>query len=209
MLPGAPTTPDLNEAQLVAGLRAGEDAAFEQLLRTYGGRYLAVARRMMGDDADAADAVQDAMLSALKNISKFEGGSSVGTWLHRIVINACLMRLRTRRRRGERSIEDLLPTFDEGGHPSKTPVSWNPAPSAGIESRETSEMVRRAIDELPEGYRTVVLLRDIEGLSTEETAVMLGTNANTVKIRLHRARQALRELLDPKMRQDDSEGGAA
>src|SRR5262245_61828744 len=102
------------EAGLLEGLRAGDESAYEALVRRHAGRLLAVARRFLACQADAADAVQDAFLSAFRALGSFREGSALGTWLHRIVVNACLSKLRARRRRPETSL-DLLPAFDESG----------------------------------------------------------------------------------------------
>src|SRR5262245_52418857 len=110
----APSAP--GEPKLLERLLAGEEAAYEQLVRTYGGRMLAVARRFLPVEEDARDAVQDAFLSAFRSIRRFEGNAQLSTWLHRIVVNAALMKLRTRRRKPEQSIEDLLPGYLEDGH---------------------------------------------------------------------------------------------
>lgn len=186
-----------NEADLLARLRAGEEAAYAEMLRAYSGRLMAVARRYLRNDEDVRDAVQDAFLSAFRSIDRFSGGSQLYTWLHRIQVNACLMKLRTRRRKPEESIEDLLPQFDGSGHQLEPSPLWQEPTERAVERNETRDLVRRAIDRLPEAYRTVLLLRDIEDVSTEDAAEMLGTTPNAVKIRLHRARQALRTLLSP------------
>jgi RNA polymerase sigma-70 factor (ECF subfamily) len=196
----ASTTPVDDEATLIAQLRAGEEAAFEQVVRLYGGRLLAVARRIVGSDEDARDVVQDAFLNAFKSLDRFEGNAKLSTWLHRIAVNAALMRLRTRRRKPEQSIETLLPAFLDDGHHEERFKSWEEPIDKIMERKETRELVRRQIDALPESYRTVLVLRDIEGLDTEETANMLGLSVNATKIRLHRARQALRSLLAPHFR---------
>ncbi|RIK63019.1 MAG: RNA polymerase subunit sigma-24 [Planctomycetota bacterium] len=188
-----------DEAALLAGLRAGDDAAYAALVRTHTGPMLAVARRILSTEEDARDAVQEAFLSAFKSITHFEGGAKVSTWLHRIVVNAALMKLRSRRRSQETSIDELLPTFRDDGHQAHGSTPWKDG-LAAAEERELSALVRRFIDQLPENYRIVLMLRDIEELSTEETAQMLGIQPNAVKTRLHRARQALRTLLDPHMR---------
>ncbi len=190
------------EADLVARLRAGSDAAYEELVRAQGARLLAVARRLLRSEEDARDAVQDAFISAFRAIDRFEGGSRLSTWLHRIVVNAALMKLRSQQRKPDTSIEDLLPRFLEDGHFAEPPAEWQQSADQALERRETRELVRQAIDGLPENYRTVLLLRDIEGLDTAETAEALGVTANAVKIRLHRARQALRQQLDEHMRED-------
>ena len=181
---------------LLDGLRRGDDDAFAALVRQQAGRMLATARRLLRSDQDAEDAVQEAFVSAARAIDGFAGGSKVSTWLHRIVINTALMKLRTRRRRREESIDDLLPHFDAEGRHVSPVAAWETPSDVLLERRETRAMVRRCIDRLPERYRTVLLLRDIEELDTQESADLLGTTPNTVKIRLHRARQALRTLLE-------------
>lgn len=185
------------ERRFVRRLRAGDEAAFEELVRGYGGRMLSVARRILGSAEDAGDAVQEAFAAAFESICRFNGDAMLATWLHRIVVNAALMQLRRRRRRKpEQSIDELLPHFDSDG-------SWlddcRPASitsHAILEERETRELVHRCIGALPETYRVILLLRDIEELDTAETAGRLGIRPATVKVRLHRARQALRTLVE-------------
>lgn len=188
---------DSEDAGLLERLRAGDEAAYEDLVRTHGGRMLAVARRFLPVEEDARDAVQDAFLSAFRSIDRFEGQARLSTWLHRIVVNACLMKLRTRRRKPEQSIEDLLPGYLEDGHLERPPSPWRVPDLDGAERRELRELILEAVRSLPDGYRNVLMLRDIEGLDTEETAGLLGISIGAVKTRLHRARQALRELLAP------------
>lgn len=183
-------------AGLLPGLLAGEARACERFVRETTPRALATARRYFSNEADALDALQDAYASAFRALSKFEGGSALTTWFHRIVVNACLMKLRARRRRPERALEDLLPRFKDDGHPEEFFRDWTPREESGIERDETRRIVRSCIEQLPEAYREIVLVRDIEGLDTGEAAALLGITENAVKTRLHRARQALRELLD-------------
>jgi RNA polymerase sigma-70 factor (ECF subfamily) len=184
-----------SESDLVRRLRAGEEAACDELVRSHGPRMLQAARRILGGDEDAEDAVQEAFFQGFRGLGEFAGTCRIGTWLHRIAINCALMRLRARRRRPEASIEELLPTFTADGHQAR-PVRWE-SPAAASESDEVRGIVRRRIGELPESYRTVIVLRDLEGLDTEETARLLDITPNAVKVRLHRARQALKTLLDP------------
>jgi len=203
MPPDADVVADLpsDEQALLERLRAGDAAAFEQLVRDHGGRMLAVVRRFLGSEEDAQDAVQEAFLSAFKALDRFEGQSRLGTWLHRIAVNAALMKLRSRKSRpNEQSADDLLPKFLEDGHQAAPASEWRNGGLAALEKAETRDLVRRSIDELPESYRIVLLLRDIEEKDTEETAQLLGMTPNAVKTRLHRARQALRALLDPHLR---------
>ncbi len=195
--PPSPAVPPFDDPALLVALRAGEAAAFERFVREVTPRVLPVARRLMNSDADAEDAVQDAFLSAFKNLTQFDGKSKLSTWMHRITVNACLMKRRARSRRPERAIEDLLPTFDHTGHQTNPARAWNAHRTGGIEGDEAATLLRAMVDELPESYRTVLMLRDIEGLSTEEAASALEITPNSVKIRLHRARLALKELLDP------------
>ena len=187
----------MDEAALTEGLRAGDNKVFETLVRTYGGRMLAVARRVLHNEEDARDAVQDAFINAFRHRESFKGDALVSTWLHSIVVNSALMRLRTRTRKAEEAIEDYLPRFLPDGHHAESFASWTEPVDVSLSRKETSGMVRKAIGELPETYRTVVLLRDIEGLSTEETAKIVNTTPNAVKIRLHRGRMALRTLIAP------------
>lgn len=193
----ASATPVDDEATLIAQLRAGDEAAFEQVVRSYGGRLLAVARRIVNSEEDARDVVQDAFMNAFRSLDRFEGNAKLSTWLHRIAVNAALMKLRTRKRKPEQSIETLLPSFLEDGHFEERFKSWDEPVDKLMERAETRQLVREQIDALPESYRTVLVLRDIEGLDTEETANVLGLSVNATKIRLHRARQALRSMLAP------------
>lgn len=185
-----------HEASLIAALRRGDETAFETLVRIHAGRMLAVAMRYLSSHDEAQDAVQDAFLAAFKALPGFDGRSLLATWLHSIVVNSALMKLRSNRRRPERSIDDLLPQFLEDGHRVSPSSRWKNA-EAELEKTETRQVVRDQIAKLPESYRTVLLLRDIEGYDTETTARMLETTEPAVKVRLHRARQALRSLLDP------------
>jgi len=193
-------------APLLAGLRRGDDEAFATLVHGHAGRMLATARRLLRSEDDARDAVQEAFVSAARAIGSFAGGSKLSTWLHRIVVNAALMKLRGQRRRAEEPIDDLLPRFDAEGHHLAAPAVWETPSDVLLEQHETHAAVRRCIDRLPERYRIVLLLRDIEELDTQETADRLAVTRNTVKLRLHRARQALRTLLERYLVRDASPG---
>jgi RNA polymerase sigma-70 factor (ECF subfamily) len=182
-----------SERALLARLRGSEEAAFEELVRANAARLLAVCRRILRSEEDARDAVQEAFLCAFQGLDRFAGDARLSTWLHRIAVNASLMKLRSRRCRPETPIEDLLPRFGpDGGH---APGAWESDALERLDACATRSRVRACIDQLPESYRTVLVLRDLEGLDTRETAAALGASVETVKIRLHRARQALRTLL--------------
>ena len=155
-----------DEKVLLERLRAGEDAAYEELVRAYAGRLLAVARRYLPVEDDAQDAVQDAFLSAFRGVDRFEGNAKLSTWLHRIVVNACLMKLRTRRRKPETPIDDLLPGFLEDGHLEEPVSEW----------RELSDEARLdLIDEIGEATRAMALELGVIGLMNVQYAVKSDT----------------------------------
>jgi len=193
-MPQMPARPDTDaDADLVARLQRGDESAFEAIVRAHSGRLLSVARRFLGNNEDAQDAVQDAFIRAFKAIHTFEARAQLHTWLHRILVNTALMKLRERRRRPTESIDDLLPSYSADGHQTVASRDWS---DAVLERKETAGIVRQAIARLPDQYREVLVLRDIEEKDTAEAAEILGTTSNVVKVRLHRARQALRTLLD-------------
>lgn len=163
---------------------------------------LAVARRVLRNEQDARDAVQEAFVSAYRAIDRFEEGARLSTWLHRITLNAALMKIRAAKRRPEESIDDLQPKFRDNGHHVELPAPWEGGPDAVLEREDRTRLVRESIDRLPEIHRTVLLLRDIEGLDTGEAAEALGISENAVKVRLHRARLALRTQLDRRFRKE-------
>ena len=210
--PGAPaaTTPATSaagdESGLLERLRHGEPAAYEKLVHDTTPRLLAIARRMLPNEDDAHDAVQEGFLAAFKGLGSFDGNSRLSTWLHRIVVNACLMKLRSKRRRPERSIEEMLPKFKDDGHSWEPGSAWE-SPTQAMEERELLARMLEAIEKLPENYRIVLVLRDIQGLDTAETGVIVGLSENAVKTRLHRARQALRELIDARGLDTAIDGG--
>jgi RNA polymerase sigma-70 factor, ECF subfamily len=185
----------VDDHALLTALRAGHEWAFETMVRLYGGRLLAVARRFTRNDEDAQDVVQSAYLSAFRALNDFEGACQLSTWLHRIVVNTALMKLRSRRRKPEESIDALLPAFQDDGHHVEQFSEWSTPADQLMERKETRATVRECIEQLPENYRLVLTLRDIEELSTQEVAGMLAMTPTAVKVRLHRARQALSTLL--------------
>ena len=190
-----------DEARLVRGLRAGCDDAYAELVRRYGDRLLAVARRYLGDDEDARDAVQETFLAAFRAIDRFAGAATLGTWLHRIAANAALMILRRRRCRPELTVDggELGPMADAWHlrrHPAGAVGPQAEARAdAAAEARELAAFVRAAIARLPPSHQEVIVLRDLGGLDTVEIAGRLGLSANAVKLRAHRARLSLRGRL--------------
>jgi RNA polymerase sigma-70 factor, ECF subfamily len=186
------------EAILLEGLRGGDEAAFEEMVRTFGGRLLATARRYLRSEADACDALQDAFICAFKSIGKFRGQSQLSTWLHRIVINSALGRLRAMKQHPDELCADVeeLPLHLEGKLERMGQASRVAAVDVCLEGAETRALVRRCIEQLPEAYRIVLVMRDIDELDTAEVAELLNLSTNNVRIRLHRGRLALKALIE-------------
>lgn len=185
-----------DDQALLQSLQRGEAAAFEGAVRQYGSRMLAAARQFLRNEEDALDAVQDAFVTAFRSLDRYEGRARLSTWLHQIVVNACLMKIRTQRRRREQPIEELLPTFLEDGHLASPAARWADSAVATLEREEVRRLVRDCIERLPENYRTVLVMRDLQEMDAQTVADLLGISTDLVKVRLHRARQALRTLLD-------------
>lgn len=182
------------EAQYATRIRTSDVATCESLVEQYSGRMLAMARRMLRCEEDAADAVQDAFLAAFVSLHRFRGQAQIYTWLHRIVVNQCLMKLRSRKRRAI-SLESWegRPHADANCFETIAPTDHAQAELVQFETRLA---VRRCIQRLPEEYREIVILRDIEEFDTDQTAALLGLSLSAAKTRLHRARRALRVSLE-------------
>ena len=180
-----------------AALKAGDKAASERLVRMHAAWMLAVARRIVGDGALAEDCVQEAFINAFRKIGNFEERSSLKSWLHSIVVNQALMKLRSKRSRSETRIDDLLPAFDENACRIEGPWQNLATPDEIFEREDRCALVHAKIAELPESDQVVLRLRDIEELTTREVADGLGLSEANVKVRLHRARSALKKLLEP------------
>jgi RNA polymerase sigma-70 factor (ECF subfamily) len=172
----------------------------EQLVRDNIAWMLNLAERLLRDRGLAEDAVQDAFISAFRGRHKFEHRSSLKTWLHRITVNAALTKLRQSKRRAEQSIDEDLPEFDQ--YDCRIEAPWNSLASVEevIESAELCDQVTEGINTLPDSYRIVLQLRDIEGYDTAEVALQLEISESNVKVRLHRARAALKKRLEPILR---------
>ena len=187
-----------DETALLTRLRRGDPAAFERLVSQHRPRLLAVALRVLKNEDDSLDALQDAFLSAFRAIPRFHGQAQLSTWLHRIVVNACLMKLRSRRRKAEVSFEELA-AYDaerllEARADSRSGLQDEPC-DAALQRGQDGLRLRSCLGRLPERYRDVLVLRDLEELDTREAARRLGVSATAVKLRLHRARRALKRQL--------------
>jgi RNA polymerase sigma-70 factor (ECF subfamily) len=181
-----------NEADLIAAARRHDKAAIRTIVRGHNQRLFRVARSILRDDWEAEEAVQEAYIRAFAGLDGFEGRSSLGTWLTRIVINEALARLR--RRKPMASLDEMTAT---GADIVRLPlVSPQPDPERTMAQREIHALLEKAIDELPDDFRIVLVARVIEEMSVEETAELFGLRPETVKTRLHRARTMLRKDLE-------------
>lgn len=177
-----------------------DSAQAEEMVRNNIKWMIVVAQRLLTDRALAEDAVQEAFVAAFRSFHKFENRSSLKTWLHRITVNAALMKLRKINRLKEQTIDEFLPEFNH--YECRIEAPWNHMASIEdvIAGEQTRVQVHTAINKLPGTYRNVLLLRDIEGYNTSEVTELLGISESNVKVRLHRARAALKKLIEPLLR---------
>ena len=194
-----PKGPGDAEATLVQAAAAGDSAAFEALVRPHLGMLFRVIDRILGNEAESQDALQDALLTLHRELPGFLGASRFSTWAYRICVNQALMARRKRVRRREDAIEDLMPRFGDDGHHMNvdTVLDWSEDPEAHVqvEHQELKSRVRAGLDRLSDDQRAVFVLRDLEGWNTEEIASHLGITRELVRQRVHRARLALRAML--------------
>lgn len=179
-----------DDQEIVARLKAGDLAACRACVEAHSDELYRLALRVLGDASEAEDVVQETFFNAFKSLNTFDGRSSLGTWLFRIAYNAALMRLRTRKR--------VVPMDDADDEEVPTPqqvVAWSEEPEVLLQRKEAADILDKAIAALPHTLREVFVLRDVEQVSTAETAQRLGLSESAVKVRLHRARMALRERL--------------
>ena len=181
------------DVALVDRVRAGDVSAYDTLVRKYERQVFRIAQHITQNREDAEDVMQDAFLKAYQKLDQFQGNSKFYTWLVRIAVNESLMRLRKRRTGKMVSIDEDMET-DEGTVPRDL-ADWAPDPEQNYGQSELAEILRKTVQGLPQGFRIVFVLRDVEGLSTEETAETLGLSVPAVKSRLLRARLQLRERL--------------
>lgn len=184
---------------LVERLRGGDATALEGLMDRYASRVYRLAHAITHNAADAEEVVQDVFLTLFRKIHTFEGRAALGSWIYRVTTNAALIKRRGKRAEVEVSLDSQLPTFLPDGHRAGDPAylcaDWSRTPETELLSQETRDILSRAIDGLPDQYRAVLILRDVEGLSNEEVAEVVGETIPAVKSRLHRARMVLREEL--------------
>jgi RNA polymerase sigma-70 factor (ECF subfamily) len=195
--PASAPSPASSDAALFAAAQAGDFASFEAVVGRYHERVYRLALGMMHNGSDAEEVVQDTFLNVFRALGGFKNESSPGTWIYRVAVNAALMRLRQKRRKPLLSIEDQEANV---GLPGVSPLwavgEWARQPEERLLSKELAERIEQAIERLPEKYKLVLLLRDVEGQSNEEVAHTLGLTVPTVKSRLHRSRLFVRQALE-------------
>ena len=192
------------ELALVQAAKRGDVAAFEQLVKRYDRNIFRIAQHITQNREDAEDVTQDAFLKAYENLEQFQGNSKFYTWLVRIAVNESLMKLRRRRTDRTVSLDEDIKT-EEDTMPREV-ADWSPNPEQLYKQGELKEILRKTIQGLPASFRTVFVLRDVEGLSTEETAEALDLSIPAVKSRLLRARLQLRERLNKFFRKAKGDG---
>lgn len=192
------------DTELAHDLLAGSDDAFERFVSRYHKRLFQYAFLMCGHRDDAEEVSQDTLLTVFKTIGQLKDPSRLKAWVFRIAKNACFMKRRKSVFAPPRvlSLEELMPPREEGGGGIQV-ADWTELPEAGLLRTELRETLNQAIAELPEMYRAVLLLRDVEGLSTTDAAHVLDENESVVKQRLHRARLAVRSKLDEYLRKQE------
>jgi RNA polymerase sigma-70 factor (ECF subfamily) len=195
--------PPSEESILVEAARGGDISAFESLVRRYDRNVFRIAQHITQNREDAEDVVQDAFLKAYQNLGQFQGQSKFYTWLVRIAVNEALMRLRRRRPERMVSIDEDVKT-EEDSMPREI-ADWSPNPEQQYTQAELKDILGKTIQGLPPSFRTVFVLRDVEGLSTEETASALELSVPAVKSRLLRARLQLRERLNKYFKRRDGD----
>ncbi|MBZ4416285.1 RNA polymerase sigma factor [Myxococcus sp. RHSTA-1-4] len=185
------------DRQLLARAQDGDVSAFEALVDAHRDKVYGLALRMTRSEADAAEITQDTFLSAYQHLKDFRGDAAFGSWVHRIAANHALMRLRHRRVAQAAEQELQGPEFTERGSLAEYPqTDWSRDAEGKALDAELGMAIQQATDRLPEGYREVFLLKDVDGLSYEQIAEVTGDSIPAIKSRLHRARLALREAID-------------
>ncbi len=188
------STPDLSDEQLIDAIKRGDPTAFDAFAAKYGPRLMAFGARLCGHREDAEDVFQETLLKAYTGLKDLREPRAVRTWLFRVAANACRMKRRKEKPSRQISLEEFKPPGWEDGFTPEVP-DWSDLPDDEGERAELRNALEREIALLPPDYKIVVLLRDVEGLSNRETAEALQIGEPAVKMRLHRARMALRQEL--------------
>jgi RNA polymerase sigma-70 factor (ECF subfamily) len=197
---GSDPLSQLSDDELVERARARDVSAFEALVDRHEEKIYRLAMRFVRNETDAREILQETFLSAWRNLDSFQGKAQFASWLYRVAVNAALMQLRSQRRHPQVAVDDLTPeALGEAARVAGPGLGagddWSKRPDEQFQSDELRRQIQSAVNALPESQRAVFLLRDVDGLSTEETGELLGLTVPTVKTRLHRARLALREAI--------------
>ncbi len=192
------TDEEILDEELIGRIRAGDTAKFELIAKRYASKIYGLAMRLMRNPSDAEDAVQEAFLLVYTKLASFRGESAFGTWLYKVALNSIYMKLRQRKHAAEDNIDDYLPKFDERGMMRGMVHKFGENPETEAIQHQATAGLQEAIAKLPNEYRVVLIARDIDELSSEETAEALGLTVAAVKSRLHRARLFLRQHLEHK-----------
>jgi len=185
----------LEDNALLEGLRRGTPKAVEALFDRFHAKIYSLAMSILKNESDAEEATQDVFMTVVQKAHTFKGNSALYSWMYRICVNTCLMRLRGKKRSETVSIEEFMPVFTEDGMHSSPIDDWSKEVERNALDKELGQVIKRFTDNLSEKYRVVFVLSDVEGLSNEETSKILGLTVPAVKSRLHRARLYLREQL--------------
>jgi RNA polymerase sigma-70 factor (ECF subfamily) len=201
--------PESDDLALVERAKAHDDHAFEELVRRYHSQVYRLALTVTKNPRDAEEVTQETFLNLYRKLDTFRGESKFSSWLYRVTANFALMRLRKQRRQPQVLLDDLLPQFYENSGKNDKPASdWSERADRQFENRELGSKINTAIADLPEKYRIILVLRDVENLSNEEIAQTLGMSVPAVKSILHRSRLFVREALSKYFDGDAGTGGA-
>lgn len=184
------------EADLISRILAGERELFHDLIRPYERMLYLTAFSIVKNETDAEECAQDAVVNAYRNLAKFRGDAKFSTWLVTIVVNEARQKLRKAKRAREDSLDQVVEGEDQEYTPAPL-TDWREIPSEALERKELRETLKNAVADLPDIYRQVFTLRDLQEMNVAETAAALGVNENIVKVRLHRARMMLQKTLAP------------
>ena len=190
-----PSDKKLTEEQLVKDLQAGKTRSFEQLANLYQKKIYALSFNLTRNITDSQDVTQEVLLTLFRKGHTFQGKSAFSSWVYRITLNASYMKLRSRKKEPNVTIDELLPSFNSSGFQQEKIQDWSENTESLLFDNETREVIQKAVDLLPEKEKVVFILRDVEGLSTEKVSNILELTIPAVKSRLHRARLFLRKKL--------------
>ncbi|HVM74586.1 MAG TPA: sigma-70 family RNA polymerase sigma factor [Candidatus Saccharimonadales bacterium] len=191
-----------NEAVLIGRILAGETELFHELIRPYERLVYVTIFAILKNETEAEDGAQETMISAFRHLKSFRGDAKFSTWLVTIAMNEARKRLRKGKTAAEDSLDATVEDHEGGDYTPAVLTDWREIPLEALEKKELREKLRAAVANLPEKYREVFVLRDIEELNQEETAAALGINVTLVKVRLHRARIMLQKALVPYLKSE-------